>query len=197
MVADDPARPVLAPLLLRGREFVFGSRTFVMGILNVTPDSFSGDGLLDPGAEPATTSDARRIVETAVAQALRMVDEGADILDVGGESTRPGHEPVSEAEELARVSRVVGAIRERVADIPISIDTSKAAVADAALAAGADILNDVAAVTSACGIGPRGRGARSAIHPHAQPCGARLRGRRARGGRGPAGDAGPGGAGRV
>ncbi len=148
MAADDPGQPLLAPLLLRGRELVFGSRTFVMGILNVTPDSFSGDGLLDPATVPATTREVGSLVETAVVQALRMVAEGADIIDVGGESTRPGHEPVSATEELARVSRVVSAIRERVADVPVSIDTSKAAVADAALAAGADILNDVTAVTS-------------------------------------------------
>ena len=87
-------------------------------------------------------------VEAAVAQALRMVAEGADIIDVGGESTRPGHATVSEADELARVSRVVRAIRERAPHVPISIDTSKATVAQAALAAGADIVNDVTAVTA-------------------------------------------------
>jgi dihydropteroate synthase len=85
-------------------------------------------------------------VEAAVAQAMRMVAEGADIIDIGGESTRPGHDPVSEPEELARVSRVVGAVRARSPDLPISIDTSKTRVAEAALAAGADIVNDVTAV---------------------------------------------------
>ena len=87
-------------------------------------------------------------MEAAVAQAMRMVAEGADIIDVGGESTRPGHDPVSEPEELARVSRVVGALRARAPDLPISIDTSKIRVAEAALAAGADIVNDVTAVTA-------------------------------------------------
>jgi dihydropteroate synthase len=129
-------------MLLRGREFRFGVRTFVMGIINVTPDSFSGDGLIDPAGAAADA------IERAVAQAERMVREGADIIDVGGESTRPGHLPVSDADEIERVVGVVAAIRDRVADVPISIDTSKAQVAEAALAAGADIVNDVAAVTS-------------------------------------------------
>jgi dihydropteroate synthase len=81
-----------------------------------------------------------------------MVDEGADIIDVGGESTRPGHAPVSELEELARVEVVVRAIRARLPDVPLSIDTRKASVAEAALAAGADIVNDVAAVTHGAGL---------------------------------------------
>ena len=90
-----------------------------MGIVNVTPDSFSGDGLLsEDGVAAATVAAdvaAEAAVEAAVAQAMRMVGEGADIIDVGGESTRPGHDPVSEPEELARVSRVVGALRARAA----------------------------------------------------------------------------------
>jgi dihydropteroate synthase len=138
MTTDDPIRRPLAPLRVRGQELVFGSRTFVMGILNVTPDSFSGDGLLE----------GRDAVAAAVDQAVRMVGEGADIIDVGGESTRPGHEPVSEVEEIARVRRVVAGIRARLPDVPISIDTSKPRVAEAALAAGADIVNDVTAVTA-------------------------------------------------
>jgi dihydropteroate synthase len=125
-----------------------------MGIINVTPDSFSGDGLLSEDGVAAATAAAdvaaaaavEAAVEAAVAQAMRMVGEGADIIDVGGESTRPGHDPVSEPEELARVSRVVGAIRARSPDLPISIDTCKIRVAEAALAAGADIVNDVTAV---------------------------------------------------
>lgn len=130
---------VPAPLLVRGRELRFGVRTFVMGIINVTPDSFSGDGLLrDPG----------RVIELAVAQASRMLAEGADIIDVGGESTRPGHRPVERPEETERVVGVVTAIRATSPDALISIDTSKAGVAEAALVAGADIINDVAAVTS-------------------------------------------------
>ena len=111
-----------------------------MGILNVTPDSFSGDGLLADGGEPGDP------VEAAVAQARRMVDEGADILDIGGESTRPGHDAVSADEERARVVPVIAAVREALPDTPISIDTTKPAVAEAALAAGADLINDVWAV---------------------------------------------------
>jgi dihydropteroate synthase len=133
------ARDRPAALRVRGLDLRFGARTYLMGIINATPDSFSGDGLLRaPGP----------LVEVAVAQAVRMVDEGADLLDVGGESTRPGHSVVSEADELARVVDVVRAIRARLPDVPLSIDTSKAAVAEAALEAGADILNDVTAVTA-------------------------------------------------
>jgi dihydropteroate synthase len=104
-----------------------------MGILNVTPDSFSGDGLL-AAADP---------VAAAVDQARRMVDEGADLLDVGGESTRPGHAAVDANEELERVVPVVEAVRHAIADVPISIDTTKAHVAERALDAGADLVNDV------------------------------------------------------
>jgi len=104
-----------------------------MGILNVTPDSFSGDGLLARAAD---------VVDAAVAQGLRFVKEGADLLDVGGESTRPGSSPVSAEEELRRVVPVIRALRQYT-DVPISIDTYKASVAAAALEAGADIVNDV------------------------------------------------------
>jgi dihydropteroate synthase len=109
-----------------------------MGIVNVTPDSFSGDGLLaDAVGDP---------VEAAVAQALRMVDEGADMLDVGGESTRPGHAPVDEAEELARVIPVVVEVHAALPETPISVDTTKPVVAAAALDAGAALINDIWAV---------------------------------------------------
>ncbi len=114
--------------------FRWGERTFVMGILNVTPDSFSGDGLLSGPGDP---------VEAAVDQARRMVAEGADILDIGGESTRPGHDPVTAEEERARVMPVIAAVRAALPDIPISVDTTKPAIAEAALAAGADLINDV------------------------------------------------------
>jgi dihydropteroate synthase len=113
--------------------FAWGTRTFVMGIVNVTPDSFSGDGLL-ASADP---------VAAAVVQARAMVDEGADLLDIGGESTRPGHESVQPDEEVARVVPVVAAIRAVLPATPLSIDTTKAVVAEAALAAGANLLNDV------------------------------------------------------
>jgi dihydropteroate synthase len=106
-----------------------------MGILNVTPDSFSGDGLLaTPNGDP---------VGAAVAEAVRMVAEGADILDIGGESTRPGHAPVTETEERDRVVPVIAAVRAVLPSTPISVDTTKPSVADAALDAGADLVNDV------------------------------------------------------
>jgi dihydropteroate synthase len=118
-----------APITIAGREFAWGARTYVMGVVNVTPDSFSGDGL---GAD----------VDAAVRQALRMVEEGADILDVGGESTRPGFAEVTAEVELARVIPVVeGIVTQTTA--PISIDTYKASVARAALKAGAHLINDV------------------------------------------------------
>jgi dihydropteroate synthase len=127
-----PGRP--ATMRLRSVELAWGTRTYVMGIVNVTPDSFSGDGLLARGADP---------VRAAVDQARAMVDEGADLLDVGGESTRPGHEDVPAADEAARVEPVVAAIRGALPTVPISVDTTKAAVAEAALDAGADLINDV------------------------------------------------------
>ena len=114
-----------------------------MGILNVTPDSFSGDGLLAPDGADAATADP---IEAAVAAGRRMVDEGADLLDVGGESTRPGHVPVEADEERRRVVPVIAALRAALPATPISIDTTKPAVAEAALAAGADLVNDVWAV---------------------------------------------------
>jgi dihydropteroate synthase len=126
-----------APMRIGQREFVWGERTYVMGVINVTPDSFSGDGLLAAGGAE------RDPVSAAVAQARQMVADGADILDVGGESTRPGHATVSDVEERDRVVPVIAAIREVLPDTPISIDTTKRAVAEAALDAGADLLNDV------------------------------------------------------
>jgi len=122
-----------APMRIGRRTFTWGERTYLMGILNVTPDSFSGDGLL--------ASDAP--VAAAVAQAQGMVAEGADLLDIGGESTRPGHTPVGLDEELRRVIPVIRAVRAALPDVPISIDTTKAQVADAALDGGASIVNDI------------------------------------------------------
>jgi dihydropteroate synthase len=112
--------------------FDWGKRTYVMGILNVTPDSFSGDGVLQRPNELAA----------AVAQAQQFATDGADIIDIGGESTRPGSTPVTEAEELARVIPVIEAVKTAVS-LPISIDTYRASVAEAALAAGASWINDV------------------------------------------------------
>ena len=114
---------------IRDREIDLSRRALVMGIINATPDSFSdGGSFLDPHA--------------ALAHGLRMVAEGAEILDVGGESTRPGAQGVSADEEIQRVLPVIQALR-RESRVLISIDTSKAAVARAALDAGADIINDV------------------------------------------------------
>jgi len=114
-----------------GRALDLGARTLVMAVVNVTPDSFSDGGLhFDP--------------DRAIAEAARMVADGADILDIGGESTRPGADVLPAEEELRRVLPVIEGLRVRVA-VPISIDTYKAAVADRALDAGAAIINDISA----------------------------------------------------
>ena len=130
-----PGAPV--PLTVAGRTLAWGQRTYVMGILNVTPDSFSGDGLLGDGR------DGRDAATTACDVARAMVADGADILDVGGESSRPGHAEVSSEEEVRRVVPVVAAVHAGLPDTPISIDTIKPAVAAAALDAGAGMINDV------------------------------------------------------
>lgn len=108
------------------------SRPLIMGILNATPDSFSDGGLF---ADP----------ERAAARALDMVAQGADMIDVGGESTRPGSSPVAAAEQIARVVPTIAKLRAALPDLPISVDTSRAEVAAAALDAGADFVNDVSA----------------------------------------------------
>jgi len=126
--ADQPAGRTGATRI-GPATFRWGERTYVMGIVNVTPDSFSGDGL---GSDR----------EGAVGQGLRMVQEGADFLDVGGESTRPGHVPVGTEEEIARTESVVRDLVRR-SGVPVSIDTYKLEVAEAAVAAGATILNDI------------------------------------------------------
>jgi len=110
-----------------------GKKTYVMGIINVTPDSFSGDGLLNQ----AETEKA------ALQQALRFVEEGADIIDIGAESTRPGAAKLNSQDELKRILPALELIRDKLPDIPISIDTYKAATARACLGRGADIINDV------------------------------------------------------
>ncbi|MCK9390731.1 MAG: dihydropteroate synthase [Syntrophales bacterium] len=115
------------------RDITLGERTLIMGIVNVTPDSFS-----DGGRYLAT--------DQAIAHALRLVDDGADILDFGGESSRPGALPVSPEEELARIVPVIEAVAMQV-DTPLSIDTTKAAVARAALDAGAEIVNDISSMS--------------------------------------------------
>lgn len=113
-----------------GAKLEFGNRTLIMGILNATPDSFSDGGRYNG-------------VEAAVAHAVRMAEEGADLIDIGGESTRPGGEKVSLEEELSRVIPVIKAVREALPAMPLSIDTYKAETARQALEAGAHIINDV------------------------------------------------------
>jgi len=111
----------------------FGSRTYIMGILNITPDSFSGDGLLNTGD----------LLQAARRQALEFVSAGADILDIGGESTRPGAQPVSRDEEMSRVLPVIEMLAGLELDVILSVDTYKSEVAEAALRAGAHWINDV------------------------------------------------------
>jgi dihydropteroate synthase len=116
-------------MFLGGREFCWGRKTYVMGILNITADSFSGDGV---GSD----------VEAALARAKRLVDEGADIIDIGGESTRPDSRPVTAEEEINRVLPVIKKLSSEI-DAPVSIDTYKSEVARLALEAGANMINDV------------------------------------------------------
>jgi len=114
--------------LCGGHVFYWGKRTYVMGVINVSPDSFSGDGLAD--------------IEEAVARAERLASEGADIIDIGGESTRPGSTPLSPDEELRRVIPVVEKLAQEIS-VPLSVDTYKLEVARQALNAGANMINDI------------------------------------------------------
>lgn len=111
------------------KEFNLGERTFVMGILNVTPDSFSDGGRFNE-------------VEAAIERVKQMIEDGADIIDVGGESTRPNFDVVSEEEEIKRVVPIIKAIKKNF-HIPVSIDTYKSATAEEAIKAGADLINDI------------------------------------------------------
>ena len=111
----------------------FGKKTYIMGILNITPDSFSGDGLLSQ----------KDVIKAALNQALQFIDAGADILDIGGESTRPGAEPVSAAEEMDRVLPVIETLAQNHVNAIFSIDTYKAGVARAAIRSGAQWINDI------------------------------------------------------
>lgn len=116
-------------LTIRGGRFRWGVRTFVMAIVNVTPDSFSGDGRAD--------------AEAAASYALAQWNAGADLIDVGGESTRPGHEAIDERTEIERIVPVLRVLREQLEQAPISVDTYKPEVVRAAHAAGADLVNSV------------------------------------------------------
>jgi dihydropteroate synthase len=124
-----------SPLILRERPFVWGDRTYLMGVLNVTPDSFSDGGKFNT-------------LEDALAQAQYLVDSGADLIDIGGQSTRPGAAEVSLEAELHRVIPIVQQLRQsQQVTVPISVDTTRAAVARAAVAAGADLINDISGGT--------------------------------------------------
>ncbi|WP_373218524.1 dihydropteroate synthase [Ruminococcus sp. 5_1_39BFAA] len=112
-----------------GKEFDVSKKTYIMGILNVTPDSFSDGGKYNR-------------MDAALSHAEEMIRDGADIVDIGGESTRPGHTVITDEEEIARVVPVIEAVKSRF-DIPVSIDTYKGKVAEAALKAGADLVNDI------------------------------------------------------
>lgn len=120
-------------------QLVWGSRTYIMGILNLTPDSFSGDGLLGIDSE---SSDYRLDIDAVLQKARDFIEYGADIIDVGGESTRPGAEYVESEEEIQRVIPVIRKLASEL-DVIISIDTYKAKVAEAAIHAGAHMVNDV------------------------------------------------------
>ncbi|MDP6605110.1 MAG: dihydropteroate synthase [Dehalococcoidia bacterium] len=128
--ARPPARLTAAPAPLRIGDTLFewGSRTYVMGVINATPDSFSGDGVLDPSM--------------VAARACAMVEDGASLIDVGAESSRPGRHSVDADEEWGRLGPVLRAVRAAVA-VPVTVDTTKAAVAERAFDAGADALNDI------------------------------------------------------
>jgi dihydropteroate synthase len=128
----DKKTEALTPWVLRDRRYQWGQQTYLMGVLNVTPDSFSDGGEFDT-------------VETALAQARKLVAAGADWLDVGGQSTRPNAETIDEAVELQRVLPVIQALRQDATflTVPISVDTTRSTVARAAIAAGADVINDI------------------------------------------------------
>ena len=116
-------------MIIGKKEFDVKHKTYIMGILNVTPDSFSDGGRFNQ-------------MDAALRHAEEMARDGADIIDIGGESTRPGHTVISDEEEIARVVPVIAAVKERF-DVPVSVDTYKSKVAEAALQAGADLVNDI------------------------------------------------------
>jgi dihydropteroate synthase len=136
-------------LHLRSRTLILGERTLIMGVLNITPDSFSDGGkYLDS--------------EAAIARALQLERDGADVLDVGGESTRPGAASISAEEELRRILPVIRVLRAKLR-IPISVDTRRAEVAEAVLAGGAEILNDVSGLRTDARLGEVARRARAPL----------------------------------
>lgn len=131
-MTDNPAK-----IIIRNKTFEWGKRTYLMGVLNVTPDSFSDGGDFNT-------------IESALAQANSMVKSGVDIIDIGGQSTRPGAASISLEEEIDRVIPVVQMLRQKAdifSSVPISVDTTRAQVAKAAIGAGADIVNDISGAT--------------------------------------------------
>jgi dihydropteroate synthase len=164
-IADAPAEvqaglrhSAPGPVTLGDRPWAFDGRGWVLGIVNVTPDSFSD------GGRASTT-------EAAVRHALELIDEGADWLDIGGESTRPGAAAVSLEDECARVMPVIEALRHKAPMVPISIDTSKAEVARRALDAGASLVNDVTAMADPlmAGVVARAKAAACLMHMQGTP----------------------------
>jgi dihydropteroate synthase len=161
---------MISSLTIGKHTLAWGERTYVMGILNLTPDSFSGDGLLallEAGSE-----------DGAVSQARRFLAAGADILDIGGESTRPGSEPVDAGEEIKRVLPAVRAIHAEFPEAILSIDTYKAPVAEAALQAGASIVNDVwglRADPDLAGVAARAGAAVVLMHNRSKPAAVEVR----------------------
>jgi len=131
----EPSPGAPSPLEIGGVRFEWGSRTFVMGIINATPDSFSGDGIFSAEGTVDPAAAAQR--------ALAMVEAGADLIDIGAESTRPDFPAVDADEEWRRLELVIRAVRRALSGTPMTVDTSKASVAERALAAGADAVNDV------------------------------------------------------
>ncbi len=125
-------RQPVPPLTIKNKVFAWGTRTYLMGIINITPDSFSGDGLWSKD----------QLLDRVRRQAEQFLEDGADLLDIGGESTRPGFTPVSVEEEMQRVLPVIEVLAKE-SPLPLSVDTSKPAVAKAALEAGADLINDI------------------------------------------------------
>jgi dihydropteroate synthase len=130
---------MISSIKINNHSMTWGSRTYIMGILNLTPDSFSGDGLLIKGTEP---KDFHLDLDAVLERARDFVENGADIIDIGGESTRPGAQYVGADEEMQRVVPVIVKLAANL-DVIISIDTYKARVAEAAILAGAHIVNDV------------------------------------------------------
>jgi dihydropteroate synthase len=129
-------------LKLGKSSFVWGSRTYIMGIINLTPDSFSGDGLLGDTVGGGEKNNQEKLIQNAIKQARGFVEAGADVLDIGGESTRPGASAVGIDEEVQRVIPVIQSLA-REFEVPLSVDTYKHQVAEAALEAGAQMVNDV------------------------------------------------------